>query len=1560
MMLKPKAARRLILVGVVIVLGILAITLLFGVRRWQNERRTNQLRVDGMAAFAKADYPGTILNLSKLLRRTPQDREAWLALAQARENVEESGGKHLAMAAGAYSRAWTLDESDTKTGRKLLRLYNEIGQAVEARDLAVRLRPANLDAVNQTHVDVLLEEAAARIALKAFDATLEQLTRRLTEIDPAGYRAAALRVECLLGSGRPDEALTFANEKRASLAADPTFEFLQQFVLLKTGKIPDAGAMLASICKVAGLDAKTAKRTQEPVYTDPAFAGQLVSLFDTIGLYGHSVLVLNDAATRLHDPMSMRLLARRYWYSGLASLIVSQAAPGPSSSAAGVSELLAFKALALRDLNRVPEAVAVLAELNTRKGDYAAAAWSRVLPTVLEKLEDKESLDRLDIAIKEHPAEPVFAYLRGEVLLRLGRSDQARETWAGVYSSNLAVGWTGPAIRIVETLLDEGRTEEGLKASERASAQFRSNPAVNLVSIRAQAMSIESGRLGGSPEEMLRSIDASLEQISKIESPDLLVRARRMLLPARVTLLVRLNRKQDAITVVERETADPGFADPDLTSRLARVSARLGLGLESGALGRAMAAGMPGADLQSRAVLLWLSGKPDEAIRMVDSALESAPAPEKEAAAIVRANVHDLLDRPDALDVWKQTLAEYRQSRAAYLAAIRSRSAAAHLEFVEQIAARLTELGCSDPDRPSSDVRLARARASLASSKSPAQRAEAIAMFKAISVDFPDRQEIRESLIDAMLMEDLERNIKPDLDGAVEQLKAIGAESADRAVYVLKVADVLRKQGRASDAVKELASLSIDPNVQASLRLDAVDRLSELGAFEPALRGVDSLIPQSGPVPANILFRRAALLGSLRRDRESLAVYHDLLDQPIKDARLIASVAASLKAMGDSAGLAKAMAKLNDPSIDPKERALARASLASGADDKSALEEFTRACELAPGDPQVWSALVKHHLRRNELAEAQAAVLRALKQIPDNPELEVLHQQVLIAGQSEETADLTPLADALARNPSTARRAEAIRAVAAARSSKQLGDRSALVRLADEFVDDSTTQLFVARRLMESDPPQVADAARIMRRAAARYAADAEVQQQAARTLMGAGDWEAALAAATTWRALERSPSSDLAVAESLLALGRARQSLESVRDAKLPARIEPTDALAMGLLNVRFRANLMLSNAAAASQVIQPYLRDSAVVRTRIALPAVAALAKDAAEVKDLLRVITQACDKDSEDEQLAIVRAWSTAASRLRPATAELLKEAGAVSAALCQAKPSAKTLEAHARVLQRMGDLPAALSAARQAAAMSPDAPAALIAVSQIVVASHGDPAEAVSNAQRAVAVTSGGVSALNTLLNARVYLFLSLQSKGDAEARRAARRDALEVLQQLASKTISDYRIVFEMANCAEQLEDIPAAIGLYERVLAMPGGPSGLDLAATKNNLAFLLLDQNRTGTPGEALFRAKSLAEDAVRLSDLATFYETLGSINARLADRPAAIAAYRRALDTDASQLAAAVGLAGLLAEGSQPEREEAAKIIERVGTEVSKGAVLQPQRSEQFNQIRKSLSAR
>ncbi len=1566
MKLKPKAARRLLLVGVAGILLIGSAFALFFVRSWQNERRTQALRADGLAAYKQQDYPATLDNLGRYLRRKNDDREAWLAFGDARERIEEPRGGHLSQAALAYSRALAMDESDRATALKLVKIQNTIGYFAEARDQAMRLRPADPAAATEEHADAMMQEAIARIALKAWDPTLDGLTGRLVALKPRNYQAALMRATVLRESDRRDDARAFAAKLVADNPNDPGFAIVDLIVRVESGASVSIEDFAGALCRAAGLKVDPPARIAEPVYTEPQFAGQLFTGFDRLQMHPHALLVIRDAATRLKDPDFRRLLARREWESGQGDELLTDF-PDPDTSIRGEhSEILAFRALTLRNLGRADEAKAIAAALRTRDRDFIARAWSNVLPAVIETTESKAALSMIDAAIKEHDAEPVFAFFRGEVLARLGRGDEARAAWDSVYKSGLAEGWETPAIRTAETLLDEGRLDEGLAAAQAALQRFRLAPSARLVHLRAQALIIESGRRVASPADVLKQLEETSDRIESLKNPTLSQIARRSLLPARVALLADAGRKSEAAALIEQAAADAQSLDPDLARRLAAVSAREGLNMEDRILSAASAGGgASGGTLLSRALLMAGAGKAQEAGAMIDEALAAAPADRKADMVLTRAQFRDGIDDPEALATWKAAVQAYPDSLAMHLAAIRSESGATDPAFIEHLAMRITQLGGSDADRPSADIRFARARALLVKSPTPRTRDEAVAILRALVLEAPARAEFRDALIKSLLLSDPERGLQPNFQGAIDQLTAGAAFSNDRATFTLRLASIYQQQGQTARAAEELSKLALDSAVDPAGRLQAVDRLAGLREHEAALRGLDAIAasPSAGEITLDLLLRRGGLLLALRRDREAVDTYQRILRMPLPSAQVILNVAGALRTLGESAGAEAAMARLDEPAIAPKDRALARATYAAGVGDAAAaLAEYTRATELAPDDRTVWTLLTRFHLQRGELPQAEAAVSRGLERLPGDSELSILREQVHIASMDDKSIDVSALADALARNPATAKRAEAIRTIARAKADGTLDDAAAMARVADDFVDDPATQLFIARRLASGDAGSLAESVRIMRRAATRFANDPTVQEQAARTMITAEDWEPALAAATAWRALTRDPQADVAIAEAQLSLGRSRQAVDAVKDYRLPPTIEPSDAVSLGVLNVRTRSAAQSGNAAAALQLVEPYLASLPVVRLNIALPVAAMILKDPADVRKWIESIASRMDAAAINDQMALANAWATAAERLPASRTEFLRRASEITDRLIATETGATTqvFAMQSALLSAAGDVPGAIQAARRAVAKDPQSAAARTGLARLLMDTGKDYAEAESVALGVVA--EGAVMPEALLIAAQAQLEQSDAAKaaGNQAAHAAKRKEAQSILSRLGAMQSLRTAMVLEMANLAERLPDDVLAMGLYERALTSPLPPTGMPLAIAKNNLAYLYYKKFPSGPANDTLRRAKSLIDEAITLAQLAPFYDTLGSIDAALGDRPAAIAAFRKAVEIDQNGVGAMVNLAAVLATGTAAEQAEAAETVKAVERLLTGGAKLDAEQQSSLDQTRQKLGRR
>jgi tetratricopeptide (TPR) repeat protein len=1557
MRLRPKTARRLLLLVVLaLVLGVSAGGLLV-VRKWQNQRRTDGYRQAGFERLAAKDYPEAVDNLGRYLRRRGSDPEAWLAYAKARENVEEANGSHLAQAASALQKAISFGVGVPADSLHLATLYNRVGYFNEARDAAVKLRPDDLAKATTEHVGALTEEATARLSLKPDDPALEALTARLLELDPASHRALFTRLAYLQGVKRNADAAAVVADRLAKSPDNPALAMLA-IAIRPDGSAPDPKELAAAANRVAGLDSNefNAIRTGPAAYADEDGAVQLVSVFDSLLVFSHSIEVLREAAERLHSETCLRLYARRAWAASRFDDVLKNTQPGASPLH---SDVLVFRVLSLRDRGDADEAKKAAAELESRDRDFRARAWTLALKPLLDNATPQDALRGLDAALKEYPGEPVLAFLRGECLARLGRTDEARTVWTALARSPLMPGWITPAVRRTDTLILEGRLDEAFAASREALATNPKSLYAQFVNAHTLCLMLESQRPVPQPLRVLSELDRALATMSEALAEPGMRGLRDSLIPGRVALLATLGRPDDARAQVHALLAQPPAPAPDVLRRLAMVSTRFTLGVENECLAAAGAGeAQRGPDLLfAQAFVQYQRGEKDAALRLVNDRVASVPDAEREAWQIARAQFLDSVRDPGALDAMKSIATAYPASLNAQVAVLRSAAAPADRQLVEATIDRVISLGGSDRDRPSVVVRLARARMLLADPADARVRDEAVSLLRSLATDVPEVLEVRSLLADALLLDVPARQIRPDRVGAMEVLKAAGATNGpDRAPFILRLAALYLEDGRPQDSATELSRLSLDPLTPDRARLAAIDQLIRQRELERARIALDTAIKSAGiDADPDLVLRHADVLAALRRDTEALDAYRALASRPLPDPETAVNVALGLRTLGDRAGSEKLMQELAQRAPRTAAAALAAARFAERTGDAAGvIARCEEAVALDPADTRAWLVLGRFHIARAEHDAAVDAFTRGLKARPDDTQLAVALQQAYVAKTPEKDLDLGPLIDALERDPAGKPQAQALRAINNARAQGKLNDPATLAAISEQFPDSPAAQAFILRRLLSLTPPAIQQGVATATRSQARFPGNAELTELAVNAFAMASDWQPMLDAAQRWQQLTRSVRADLAVGEAQLGLRVPRQALDQVRTVTLPDTIADADVTSMGVLNLRARATAMLADFTGATRLVEPRLASSPNLRLRVAIP----LADMAPTEQDASAWITRcaaASDGSSVNEQVALARAWAGAAERFQPRAREFRGAALAIANKISAPDPatSAAVLEFKASIQQAADDVPGAIESCRQALAATPDSPTAANLLARLLMMTDAPPDEAVQAARRAVQGAPGaGVP--------KVTLALALATKArrspaDADA---SRTEAKQVIADLAASSLADWGTLGDAAGIADELEVRTLAIDLYERALKLRPAPPERVVAIYRNNIAFLILQEFPTDLP--RLRTARDHANAAVQAQPLPDFYETLGSVQAALNDRPAAIAAYRQALQIRPASVAATAGLAEQLAGGTPAERDECRRLIAAAEDAVAKGARLSPFRSRQLASARSKVDAR
>lgn len=1561
MRLRPKTARRLLLLLVLVLIAGVSAGGLFVVRKWQNQRRIEGYRAAGMSRLEAKQYPEAVDNLGRYIRRSDKDAEAWLAYSKARENVEEANGSHLAQAASALQKALAFGAGTKEDSLHLATLFNQVGYFNEARDAAAKLRPESLAQATPEHVPVLIEEINARLALKADDPALDGLTSRLVELVPNSNRALFLRIGFLQGVKRYADASALVKQ-RLEAHPDDAILGLMSVGVRPDGSQPLAAEMDAAARKAAGLGTELPlpKLSGSPAYSDVETAFQIVSIFDALKQHACSLQVLRDAASRFNSETAQRLFVRRAWSMGLNEDVLKASEPAAPGTPVH-TELLVFRVLVLRDTGDLEKAKPAADEIASRTRDFRAKAWIQALRPLLDKAPDADMLKGVDAALKDFPGEPLLAFLRAEYLARLGRTDEARALWTAIARGHAVPGWVTPAVRKVDTLIGEGRLDEALAAAAEAVSMDPNSQLADFVYAHVLCLMLEAQRPIPNSDAMLKLLDKKLAKLDlEVDKPG--VRSLRdSLVPGRVALLATMGSADDARALTRTALSWNPRVPADVLRRLAIVSTRFGLGVENECIAAAGDGKSEGDIVMAQAMVQYRQGDKAAALALLKQHVDAAPPAEREVWEVSRAMFLDAVADPGALDAFRTLAQSYPSSLNTQIAVLRSQSAARDRALIDATVDRVTALGGSDRDRPSVTVRLARARAILSGAADSRARDESVALLRSLVTDVPDVLEVRSLLADALLLEVPARGIAPDRVAAMEVLRNAGnINSPDRAPFVLRLAALMSEDGRAKDAATELSRVALDTSIPVRTRSAAIDSLVSMRELEAARVALESTIKDQGPrAEADLVLRHADVLRSLRRDREAMDIYRSLATSDTLEPETAGGVATGLYSLGEEAAARQVMEKLASRKPRSFAGAIAAAMFAERTADAAGVRtSCEEAAALAPTDPRPWLLLGRYHLSRGEHPAAIDAFNRGLKAIPDDAQLAISLQQAIVAQTPEKDVDLAPLIEALQRDPNSAQQAEALKAINDARRSGDINSPAALLAMSERFANSAAAQAFILRRLLAFTPPAVGPALSVATRTQAKFPASPELNELAVSAFALGGDWERMLEAARRWQQQSRSPRADIASAEAQLGLRAPRQAIDQVKAITVPESISDTDRDAIAVLNIRARATALLGDFAGATRLLESRLSSSMLVRTRIAVP-LADLAPDAKSLEAWLRACGSHTDASTPQDQFALAGAWLRA-SRIFPDSAPTflaLARDQAVKIPTTDAGLGTSGCELRSTIFQAMGDLPKAVEASREAVTLAPNSPTAANALARLIIQTDGDPVEAVALARKACDLAPGVQAPRVTLVEALLHASGPLDAPSRPQAAEEALTECRSLIKQLGADPASEWGVLADLANYADQSGMPDVALSLYEKALASRPGPTPVVAAVLQNNAAYLACI--RFGADAAKLRAARDQVSAALRVEQRPEYYETLGFIEQSLQNPRDAAAAYRRAMEQNKDSLSARIGLAEALSGGNDAERKEASELIRTVEATPDVSKKLSKARAGQLQKVKTKLGA-
>jgi Flp pilus assembly protein TadD len=1554
MRLKPKTVRRLLLLSLVGVLLIGSAFSLFVVRRWQNQRLLASHRAEGMAAFEAGDYFTALDKVSYYHRHGRMvDPEVLLAIAVSRQRIEEPDNRHLVLALRPYQLYLEQKPDDAEARMTLLKLYNQAGYYIEARDLAARMRPSALADAGPEHLPVLREEALALMGARAMGTRLDGVLARIFELDPLDVDAHLVQLDVLAHADRRADARAWGKRILDAYPDQRRAHLVYAASRLISPSPEEISLARLHLCEAAGLDPGSARRTASAEFIDKRHARRLVALLDAVRTFDHSMQVLRDAVQQFEDVELKRLLVRRLWQDGEMQEVIAATDDVDPGVLASDAELLGLRAVALLETGRHGDAAAIATALGQRKGDFRAEGWSEVIPLLApgRRGNEVQALTVLREAVKTHPNEPVFKVVLGDHLASLGRLEEARRAWneAGVGPHGEA--WAVPWMKIAESLLPEGRTEEAVAAANEALSIAPNRIMVNAVWFEAQAARIQKGARGSpEPPAVLDRLDRAMAQLESQEQA-LSSAMRERLLPCRIILLARSGRAGEAKSAAL--AALKGDLRPETLQRLAAISVSERLGFEQAIMEQARSeeSASPGI-VHARAMQLAAEGRAEEGLQLLREA--GGPAPTLE-AQIVIARYMDATGHADAPGEWRRIGEANPQSLIAQRACLGAQSLAADRDFVERTIQRYQQLQGKNGEGEDAEVRLARARALLHGRPTRRARDEAVGMLAAVVSAQPALAEARVLLASALMVSDPGLQIAPDLSRATTHLLEAARLEPRNAGIALELARLLQIQRDHRRAREHLLRVAEDPRFDTPARRRAAELL--LAADDP-VTARDVFLDLAGRLgdeaPAGLLVSLAEAHRRARQPEQARAIYERLAAGAADDVESILATAVYLAQREESQRAQQVLTRLDALNLSAGEQAYALGRFhAYAGDQEVAAEHFERALESLSGRSDVWRQYAGMYMRLGDPATASAIAARGLQDAPGDTALSVLLEQSKLLATGGDEPDLHPLIEALSGDAAFAETARLLRAIDQANRRGHLNTSDGLRRLADQFPNSAPLQMYVARRLAAIDPSA---AVGIARRAMEINKDDPEPAKLAAELFLALGRWNDMLSAARMWRARQGAGSAepDVAIAEAYWRLGRAASGLQALAPHLSHALATPEDPISLSVLNLNAHLLILTGREREAREVLRPLLAESAAVRLSIWM---GAAVRDVPTLDASLEWLTEVerfIPAEAAEEHLAAAIARSMLAERFANSSDQLLGEALARLGTLVSTPElaTAAAWEALGMVRTRMGDMTGAEEAYQQALEIDPSRPISLNNLANIAAQTRGDLAGALALAQRAVSASAAPDPAhVATLAAVHRELGNERNRAGDKTAAREQWLASAEAYGRLAQLRPADPGPAIQRAQALAAAGDHPGAAEQYERVLAM-AALSREHGAVVKNNLAAALLAGPHTSADLE---RAVQLVHEALEVVKQAALYDTLGWVLVELDRYGEAEQAFRKALQHAAEEhqrvRSSELGLAYVLRRGDAAARQEAARLAQGLEGE------LEGEHQQRLHELRQEL---
>ncbi len=1254
MAMKPRTFRRIVLLGSLGIIMLVVVLGYFVVRPWQNQRQLEAMRTDGLEAYEQGDYVDATRFLGRYTNNAEEiDPELLLKLARARYKVQVPYGGHVAVAINVYREYLLQVPDDVDASKELLPLMNDRGMFVEARSLAEDL----LDDPSDNDIQVLRELRYALRGLQSSPSVLEPVYRDAFEHPESSYRDARAFFDFLAQNGREDEIEPLI-QSRSEQFPDRVDEQFMKFRYLLVVNMNDT-ELNYELASIIGLDPNTGQWASGAPLLSSGAAEAVSEVFNLLRETRSSIAVLTRSAVNHEDDYFSRVWAPRllYWaneHEQLAELELTTENGEPDPDLIGYQYLSAIRG---QDDELATQAKTKLESVVL---DVRAQAWKQFITGEAALRNGDSVAARVSVqkALDIYQTEPTFNLVMGDIQIAQGRFNEAVELWET--SSELAngpmgadflirnSGWTTPMIRIVNAYSSQRRLLEATQYIQELERIGHPNSPAPLIVLRSKA---ELARRGQLPIEMGNAfVDQWNERKDDLDSD-----ARAIVSPLVATILATMQQTEQAKQEL-RLGLVYAAQNPSLLVDIVDVDARYGLGVASEA---GIDTQRVGADTIEGALRIATrvsqeQQSTDAGLRIFDESM--AQAPQEQLESWRRARVQFLDARADnrANEAWEQLLEANPQDIELHFAAAESNAFSTNLARVDSLIAKITELTSTAGKTTSSRLRLARANAIVGTAANRTNRDRALEIVRSVVATEPSNTNARNMLgrlLSLAPKPGLPENERytPDIQGAIDQYMTLARQMNHRAsqIYMLEASDLAFRMGdqdQASSILREYVVRFTDDWIALPL---AAERYENLGQLQQAADIYQRVLNNNGNTDSAIAY--ADLQLKLGNTTIGMRMLQQISEQETLTQAQVLQLA-SLFARSGKQPEAEAIARdAQRFGLEPAEAKMVLAQFARGyLSEDAQLKALREATEIDPSYELAWRQLIQRLIELGRLEQARAAYEQAIAVIPTNDTIERLG--MLSLGEPE-SADALLQMPGIKDNPMMR---EAITQVGVYENLRENAETQQRVQLLTSLIDGypsiEAIQSYAVAELsrLEIDPRLISSVAE---RALKNATGNIRIMGIAGESALLSNQPEKAISIVELWRAnsLESSLIAEVITGRALLQLEEYQQAADLLAgyvDAAYQAPFVPENR---EVLDVYSFARLKIGEDPSVTAArLEPLISTNDAIRNVVWLGLASSVIEDASVGADWIRKAAEHADLDSDDDRLALARAWVQLAQR------------------------------------------------------------------------------------------------------------------------------------------------------------------------------------------------------------------------------------------------------------------------------------------------------------------------